>query len=317
LGELGASDPSISTAVELISDDDPLAMGTDRLSGALKSVGASTPTAEAIVGELETIEAPSPVPRGANLDWGPDPDETLRELGEWSASVQRESRRKQLWYRLQEVLGLPVPVGEPTIEIARIPILMLAAPEVKKAKVTWTSMETEMGERAMTLTVLGTGLGATRTASLETSRTETCGGGAARLVEVLLPVIVQPLGSDHDGELSIEGYRRELAKPAPGIPSRGVSVSPMSPAQRAQAFGPIRGVEDRAAESSSVTLEDKEGFEGKRTLSVGLKYKGVDMKLSGELTTSGVYKATVILPGRHRYALRYPNQGYGISWELK
>lgn len=312
LAEFGMAPEAVATAEDLLAAESPLVGGAERIKNALTSLGASAEAADAVVRELEEMPFPSVEPDGRHFDW-----DTFDNLFEYAAEDHRRSLRTRLWQRIRELANLPAPLGEPYVEIATVPLLVLAAPPIEGATVTWTLQQAAAGTGGFQLTVFGTGLGATKKVDIKSAWTESCERGAAKRAQLAIPVLAQPLGYGDDGRATIVDVRRELASPGPGIPPRRRQVETCSAELLQQLAGPPVEDEDRRNERSSTSLTDTLAVEGTRTLSIGLKHgDNIGATLSGELEGSREHEVTVVLPGGHWYRKRYPREAFGVIWEV-
>jgi hypothetical protein len=314
LGDLGADDTEVEATLDLLRD--PTGSGPQPIRQTLLKLGGSTQDADQAIDELEAIQPGPAVPRGVNLDWGPEPDVTYAKLQLEAHEVWKRRRRDRLKDAFLKVLGFDTPVGQPHFEEVLVPILVLAAPAIEGAKVVWKGTEAGEASGGFELTLLGSGLGANRTISIESSRTEICENGEARQVRLSAPVLAQPFGRHRDGRVEVVRYKRELAKAGPGVPLRRFLIDNLHESQLAGLAGPAANEEDRSNDGKPVELADAVAVSGERTLSVGVNYKGVEAKLSGTLVGKQSYDVTSVLPGGRRYRRYYPKDAFGVMWQV-
>lgn len=311
LRDLGVEDSKVSAARELLSSTDPRYVRLE-----LVELGATASAAETVQSELERIQPEAWRPPG-HMNWGKDPVATWANLEAAEIEDCKVRRRRRVRDAVLEAFGFSVPVAEPHFEEAVIPILILAAPAIEGAKVVWRATDSGQTSAGFMLTLLGSGLGENRTLSIESSRTETCVAGDARLICLCAPVLAQPLGRRHKGGVEVVGYKRELAKAGPGVPLRRFLVEHLDESELPGLAGSAVVDEDRRNERESGELTDSAAVSGKRTLSVGIKYKDVVAKLGGTLEERRSYEVTSTLPGGYRYRRYYPKEAFGIMWELR
>jgi hypothetical protein len=312
LGDLGIDDADVATAVALVRD--PLASEPERIQRTLVGLGSSLTESERAISDLEAIQRRPAVRPGVHYRWGPEPDVTYAKL----AAEEYEEWKGRRAYRLKNAVlsafGLDTLIGQPHFEEVIVPILVLAAPTVTGAKVVWKGTEASAANGGFELTLLGSGLGANRSISIESSRTETCEHGEARRVRLAVPVLAQPFGRRRDGQVEVARYRRELAKAGPGVPLRRFLVDSLQESQLSELAGAAAGEEDRSDDRNAVELTDSVAVSGKRTLSVGVNYKGVEAVLSGTLEGKQTYDVTSLLPGGECYRRYYPRDTFGVMW---
>ncbi len=314
LGDLGVADMEVEATLDLLKE--PMGAGPQPVRQTLLRLGGSTEDTDLAINELEAIQPGPVVPRGAHLRWGPEPDVTYAKL-QFEAHEKCESRRRN---RLKEAIlkafGFDTPVGQPRYEEVIVPILVLAAPAITGAKVVWKGTEAGEASGGFELTLFGSGLGANRTISIESSRTEICENGEARQVRLSAPVLAQPFGRHRNGRVEVVRYKRELAKAGPGVPLRRFLIDNLHESELAALAGPAAGEEDRSNEGKPVELTDSAAVSGERTMSVGVNYKGVEAKLSGTLVGKQSYDVTSVLPGGRRYRRYYPTDAFGVMWDV-
>jgi hypothetical protein len=315
LRELGVEDAEVESTLEILRD--PTESDPELVRRTLLDVGASRKGADNAIREWKEIELRSAVPRGAHLDWGSDPNLTYTERLHDEYAIYKRRRGDRLRDAILEAFGFDVPVGSPHFEEARLPILVLAAPAVAGAKVEWTGTESAEAGGGFELTLFGSGLGASRTISIESSRKEVCEDGEARMVRLSVPVLAQPLGRRRKGRVEAVRYKRELAQAGPGVPLRRFLVDELKHSDLAALAGPAADEEDRSNEKNPVELTDSAAVVGKRTLTVGVKYKDVETTLSGSLEGKQSYDVTSTLPGGYRYRRYYPEGAFGLMWDLR
>ena len=311
LRDLGVEDTKVSAARELLSQADPT-----YVRPMLVELGATSSAAETVQSELERMQPKAWSPPG-HMNWGKEPDVTWANLEAADIENFKVRRRRKVRDAVLEAFGFSVPVAEPHFEEAVIPILILAAPASEGAKVVWKATDADQTSGGFELTLLGSGLGENRTISIESSRTETCEAGDARLICLCAPVLAQPLRRRHKGGVEIKGYKRELARAGPGVPLRRFLVEHLDESELPALAGSAVLDEDRRNERASVELTDSTAVSGKRTLSVGIAYKDVVAKLGGTLEERRSYEVTSMLPGGYRYRRYYPKEAFGIMWELR
>jgi hypothetical protein len=137
------------------------------------------------------------------------------------------------------------------------------------------------------------------------------------MIRLCVPVLAQPLGRHRHGRAVVVGYKRELAKADPGVPLRRFVVDHLDESQLAALAGPAVVDEDRSNDRELTELTDSTAVSGKRTLSVGVRYKHLEAKLGGTLEETRSYEVTSTLPGGHCYRRYYPKDAFGIMWELR
>jgi hypothetical protein len=313
--ELGVDEAEVQSTLKIMKD--PTAAGMDLVQSTLVDIGASREFAAGVVKELEGIQMSEPVGPGVLLDWGPDPSETYHARLMEVAAIRERRRRERVKVALLKAFGFDIPLGPPHFETAIVPILVLAAPAVAGAKVEWTAIESAGGSCGFELTLLGSGLGASRTISIESSRKEVCEDGQARLIELHAPVLAQPIGRHRKGRVESQRLRRELAAPGAGVPPRRFLVQSLEESELAALAGPAVEDEDRSKAEAAVEFADAGAVSGKRTLSVGVAYKGAQATLDGTLEEKRAYEARVTLPGGRRYRRYYPVGAFGVMWDVQ
>lgn len=110
------------------------------------------------------------------------------------------------------------------------------------------------------------------------------------------------------------GYRRELAKAGPLVPVRRFLTDSLHESQLSDLAETAANEEDRSNVPKAVELTDSAAVSGKRTLSVGVNYKGVEAVLSGTLEGKQAYDVTSHLPGGYCYRRYYQKDAFGVMW---
>jgi hypothetical protein len=162
LSDVGVSTTELEIVDDLLRLSDPLGNGYT-VKAAMSRLGASGEEADALVASLEWIHDPKAMPPGPKYYWGKDPEATYNEA---VLSARRQGnylRRTHLRRAILATLGFKFPMGKPTYEIVRIPVLVLAAPNTPGATVVWKTRTTTFAAANLELTLLGSSFGANKT----------------------------------------------------------------------------------------------------------------------------------------------------------
>lgn len=260
------------------------------------------------------------IPERGLLDWGKEPDVAGEELRADAARRRREHQVSALglWWARQTADRRQL--GEPIWESIEVPVLLLGAPAVADAKVTWTSTSSTGVDHAFSVTVLGVGFGHDYTRTTTQQVVRECPAGFANRVVLHLPVRVSQWGFNYKGQDYVESTRVEVTEE--GVPSQlsvrwqGVLSDIDAVRDLLGASGDIVDIVHGAQETGKITGEMKHETHWDLDLKPNIHGIEVGLKVSVKVTASSSNEVAYTLPAGHSYRSWSPaiGQGLGLIW---
>ncbi|MBO3093573.1 hypothetical protein [Cellulomonas dongxiuzhuiae] len=123
---------------------------------------------------------------------------------------RRQASALALWWANQT--QDQIEIGDPVWVQVAVPTLLIGAPDVPGAGISWTSTEATKDSHGLSVTVLGAGLGRDATDGITQSITRTAGTGQYTQVVVHLPVRVSEWGFTFHGTHHVQTVRAQVQK---------------------------------------------------------------------------------------------------------
>jgi hypothetical protein len=297
-------------------DEVPL-YGKDRIAAFLdEALEQGVP--EAVVNEGRKLAArvyfPDPYSKGARLDWGSDPDATLRKLQ--LASGEKYLERKQTfrdWFT--ENFTSVEPLEGAQKFTVNVPIFVLGSPQVDKAKVSMlykTETETAGG---FEMKVLGSGLGADKTFKVTMAQEQVCENGQGRRGNLEVPMIAIPIGFSLTSgpEVHFWNYFKDDSRFGRLI-IRDCETKELSALAVRQDGNELDMSDTSGVDKSKKTI--RQGTDYMFNVGVQTVVKGTELTLAvkGSLKSSQEITIAWELPGRYIYRPYTPAEGVGLIW---
>ena len=152
---------------------------------------------ETVVNEGRKLAArvyyPDPYPKGAHLDWGRDPDATLKKLQQVSGEKYLERKHTFRDWFTENFTSIEPLEGAQKFTV-NVPIFVLGSPQVDKSKVSMLYKTETEATGGFEMKVLGTGLGADKTFKVIMAQEQVCENGQGRRGNLEVPMIAVPIG---------------------------------------------------------------------------------------------------------------------------
>ena len=243
----------------------------------------------------------------------------IKGLRSPKGSPPKGSSASALGRWLRKHLATRKPISEPVYAEVRVPVLLLGAPDVPDAKVTWTTTRAATSNRGLRITVLGVGYGANTIHEVSQEITEECRPGQVKKITACLPVRLTPMAFVYRGKPVFEFTRAEIADPAPeNLPERWVAEY-CGLAEVRPLLIPGNQVLDRTGVPGDIVTQKNTAMASStHTLSLGISATlgatPLEIKLSAEICGSARYEIVYALPGGYAYRQFTPRDSLGLIW---
>ncbi|MGB7980717.1 MAG: hypothetical protein WCF36_07975 [Candidatus Nanopelagicales bacterium] len=220
------------------------------------------------------------------------------------------------WLRDTLSEGQVVRIDEPQYGYLDVPVVLLGAPDVVGAEVTWSETQSHARTDGLKVTVGVLGFGKSVTTQREEEIVETAAAGRTKQVLLQVPVMISAWGRRIGADevrpfVTVE--RIEWDKyPQKWVTLDDLSLDAVDKGLRAG------DVEDRRRASDAKKGSTRQAADRTSTFTIGLKaqIRGVQVakEISLEVVGSARYDVAWTLPGRHSYRRYEPSRGLGLIW---
>ncbi len=212
------------------------------------------------------------------------------------------------WWNLREVL-----VVETQPAVLRFPLFLLSAPEVEGCSTALQRSSEHVVEGAFDLTIFGTGLTYSRSASVKATTAITVPHGDSELVFVDVPITVEHVEVKEHGAHVASGFRHQLA--AKALEHLSMQVARV-PAERMPKFAEAIRTFPLEETDPGVVREDTFAYActHEMELKLGFKAFGADQSATGTVSTLEGSELKVTLQGGHHYEAFHCTDMPGILW---
>jgi hypothetical protein len=262
---------------------------------------------------VSILAVPARPPQGMHFK---DPDGYAAYVSDIIRTRVESARR-----RIREILGMQeYRVEKASTQEVRIPLFWLISPPVTGSKTSYKNKTTDKQTSTWSVTVFGTGMGATQSVELTYSSEFRCSNGDCKLIFLPAKIEVHLVGVYEHGRRISGGLRAEMAAVTEdqiinsGVASLPVSDSlqALSEAQLEREQFPLSADTSDETHVYTRTLGSGSEFE----FSAGIEVFGLKANPKAKIESKSETELAFQLPAGHDYMLKRTRNGSGIWWSV-